>query len=185
MSSYNTYTDRELLAFLQKGDETAFTTLYLRYWDKLFYLAGKKLDDLSEAENIVQDIFLDIWRRREKLAIYDNIDGYLVVAVKYRIINAQAKRSRQEAMGKQVARQVSEADHSTEHQIAFDALLDLLQEKISRLPEKCRMAFSLREEGLSQREIASRMDISEKTVEMHVSRALKSLRTVLRLFFYL
>ena len=183
MSSYSNYNDKELLAAIQKGNEEAFSTLYLRYWDKLFYLAGKKLSDLFEAENIVQDVFLDIWNRRGKLDICDSIDGYLVVAVKYRIINAQAKRHRQEAANKQIGRQITEADHSTEHQLAYEELRDLLHQKISHLPEKCRLAFSLREEGLSQKEIALKMDISEKTVEMHVSRALKTLRTVVRSLF--
>lgn len=183
MSSYNNYSDKELLAAIQKGNEEAFSTLYIRYWDKLFYLASKKLGDLSEAENIVQDIFLDIWDRRGELDIRDSIDGYLVVAVKYRIINAQAKRHRQETANKQMGRLAGEADHSTEHKLAYEELKGLLQQKISHLPEKCRMAFSLREEGLSQKEIASKMDISEKTVEMHVSRALRSLRTVVRSLF--
>src|SRR6185503_12918358 len=108
MSSHNCHTDKELLAAIQKGDEEAFTALYLRYWDKLFYLAGKKLGDLPEAENIVQDIFLDIWHRRYELDIHNNIDGYLVVAVKYRIINAQEKRNRQEAASRQAGRQITE-----------------------------------------------------------------------------
>jgi len=183
MPSPNSHTDTELLAAIQKDDEGAFTILYLRYWDKLFYLAGKKLGDLPEAENIVQDIFLDLWHRRHELDIRHNIDGYLVVAVKYRIINAQAKRHRREAMSRQAGRQLAEADHSTEQQLAYEELCSLLQEKMLRLPEKCRMVFALREQGLSQKEIASQMNISEKTVEMHVSRALKSLRTVVRSLF--
>lgn len=86
MAHYCTYTDEELVQLLKKSDHEAFAELYERYWDKLLFLAGKKLNDLYEAEHIVQDLFLDLWQRRADLDIQRSIGGYLVIAVKYRII---------------------------------------------------------------------------------------------------
>lgn len=179
-ADYTIYTDGELIQFLQNNDEKAFTELYSRYWDKLFFLAGKKINDLYEAQHIVQDVFLDLWNRRSSLEIKGAVDGYLVVAVKYRIINLQAKRDKQAKREKLVMLQTPEAENPTEKWMDFEELLATLNDQLSRLPEKCGLAFNLRQEGLSYREIADTMDISEKTVQMHITRALKALRGNLR-----
>ncbi len=113
---------RNLLKFLQNGDEKAFAELYTRYWDKLFFLAGKKLNDLYEAEHIVQDVFLDIWNRRASLNILSSVDGYLVVAVKYRIINVQAKRYKQAQREKLTTLYEPQVDNTTEKWMDFEEL---------------------------------------------------------------
>ena len=179
MAHYCTYTDEELVQFLKKGDHTAFKELYERYWDKLLFLAGKKLGDLYEAEHIVQDLFLDLWHRRAGLDIHQSIGGYLVVAVKYRIINAQARRYKQAVKYSENIADIPQPDNSTENWLSFRELQDSLHHQLSRLPEKCALAFSLRDDGLSYKQIAAEMNISEKTVEMHISRAFKVLRTSL------
>ncbi len=92
---YSQYTDIDLVFFLQSGDEAAFTEIYRRYWDLLFYLAGKKPDDLPEAESVVQEIYFDLWKRRSQLNIRV-LDDYLVVAVKYRILNILAHREKKD-----------------------------------------------------------------------------------------
>jgi RNA polymerase sigma-70 factor (ECF subfamily) len=77
-------------------------------------------------------------------------------------------------------------DYTTENQLNFEELKDRLAKHVAELPEKCRIVFQLsREEGLSQKEIALRTGISEKTVEGHISRALQALRTNLQNFFTL
>jgi len=180
MAMYNTYTDVELLQLLQTNDHKAFAELYERYWDKLLFLAGKKLGDLYEAEHIVQDVFLDIWHRRTSLHIQHSIGGYLVVAVKYRIINAQSARYKKLIQSRDNI--VHQPDNSTEDWLKLRELQDRYYDQLSRLPQKCALAFSLRDDGLSYKEIAAEMKISEKTVEMHISRAFKALRTALGIF---
>lgn len=186
MALYNTYSDSELVALLQSNDQQAFTELYVRYWDKLFYLAGKKLDNLSEAEHMVQDVFMDLWKRRLTLdiTIGDSILPYLVVSVKYRIINQLAKRTRQSKSENQAAQLLPSSDQSVSQLMDFKELYQRYQAELSRLPEKCALAFALRDEGLTYREIADSMDISPKTVEMHIGRALKTLRTRVGAFLF-
>ena len=183
---YNQYTDIDLIKFLQSGDEAAFTEIYKRYWDILFYLAGKKLNDLHEAEGVVQEIFLDLWKRREHLNILA-LDNYLVVAVKYRILNILAHRERKRRFQQFATENYPVADVSTDDWISFEELRSWLEKSVNQLPEKCRIAYQLRDEGYSQKEIAAKMDISEKTVESHISKALKILRSgigrVLSLFY--
>jgi RNA polymerase sigma-70 factor (family 1) len=176
MASYELYNDKELVSLLQKDDEKAFAELYERYWKKLFFLAGKKLADPYEAEHIVQDVFLDLWRRRDSLDIQESVAGYLVVAVKYRVINAQARRYKQLLQKNEHSLLTTDLDNSTENWLILRDLQETLREQFSKLPEKCALAFSLREDGLSYKEIARTMGVSEKTVEMHISRAFKTLR---------
>lgn len=170
------YTDQQLLGLLQTSDHQAFNEIYRRYWDKLYYLAAKKLQEFNEAESIVQDVFVDLWQRREQLRIYESLEGYLVVAVKYRIINFLARQDRLRSYRQHLRTQHSISDTATEEWLSFDDLQDWLLKMVSRLPEKCRLAYQLREEGFSQKEIAQQMQISEKTVETHISRALKAIR---------
>ncbi|RPD41213.1 RNA polymerase sigma-70 factor [Chitinophaga barathri] len=171
------YGDEELLQLLRNGEDHAFREIYKRYWDKLLYIAGKKLEDLSEAESIVQDVFVDLWQRRETLEVRQELAGYLVVAVRYRILNFLARQRKAQIYLRDTARSLSAADRSTEEWLGFEELREWLEKIVAGLPEKCRIAYRLRGEGYSQREIARYMNVSEKTVETHISRALRVLRT--------
>jgi RNA polymerase sigma-70 factor (family 1) len=188
LSLYATYIDTQLIELLKESDADAFTEIYRRYWDKLFYIAGKRLGDLAEAENIVQDVFMDLWNRRAALHITESVSGYLVIAVKYNIIRFQKKRFLLSSVDNQ--ENIAIPDNTTENLINLHALEKQFHTELSRLPAKCSLAFSLRNDGYSYEDIASNMEISRKTVEMHVSRALRSLRTKLGLlslmaFFFL
>lgn len=179
-SSYATYNDATLLQLLSKGDDKAFTEIYNRYWDRLLFVAGFKLGDVAAAEEIVQDIFLDLWNRRATLEIRGELEAYLAVSIKYKVINAQARMKKaldyREFAGKHLARQ----DNSTEEWISFHELQHRLSHLVDKLPEKCRITYQLRrEEGLSQRDIARQLNISEKAVEANLSRALKVLRSAI------
>lgn len=177
------YTNQELLGLLRAGEHRAFNEIYRRYWDKLFYIAAKKLEEYGEAESIVQDVFVDLWRRREELDIYETLEGYLVVAVKYRIINYLARQDRIRTYEQYLISQLNTTHSGTEEWISFEELRRWLMKMVSGLPEKCRMAYQLREEGYTQKEIARQMQISEKTVETHISRALKTIRASISQLF--
>ncbi|GGH64166.1 DNA-directed RNA polymerase sigma-70 factor [Filimonas zeae] len=157
---------------LQNSNHDAFREIYRRYWDKLFYLAAKKLKSPEEAECLVQDVFVDIWQRRQQLNVREALDGYLVVAVKYRIINVMAKRDRARTWQQHTSNTSAPAEWLKYHE-----LKDWLDKTVARLPEKCRIVYQLKSAGYSQKEIARQMQVSEKTVETHISRALKVLRT--------
>jgi len=171
-SLYATYSDDYLLQLLSEDDNQAFTEIYNRYWAKLFYLTGKKIGDLQESENIVQDIFLDLWNRRAALDI-QNLEGYLVVATRYRVINYLAKL---DLLKKTQTNRYEQQDLSTENWVAFADMKHWLEEMVATLPQQCKLAYELRDAGYSYKEIATVMSISEKTVENHIGKALKTLR---------
>jgi RNA polymerase sigma-70 factor (family 1) len=187
MKLYSSYQDSALAQLLAKGDEKAFTEIYNRYWEKLFSVASNKVNDLSLAEELVQDIFLDIWKRRSTINITGELAAYLAVAMKYKVIDARQKRNRATAYA-QHAGSFPLADDSTRQQLSFEELKDRLAALVGKLPEKCQLVYRLsREAGLSQKEIANHLDISEKTVESHISRAVKSIQSGLDIiiFFFL
>ena len=171
------YTDKELLSAIADGDSNAFTELYNRYWDKLLFIAGAKFRDLSVAEEMVQDIFLDIWNRRSTLQINGELEAYLAVSMKYKVINAQAKLKRSAEFQQHLLHHQSEQDNSTEEWISFHELKERLSLHVSKLPERCRITYRLSKElGYSQKEIAAHLAISEKAVEANLSMAMKSVR---------
>jgi RNA polymerase sigma-70 factor (family 1) len=176
------YTDNGLFDRVAKGDEAAFTMLYERYWDKLFAVAANQLGDLAVAEELVQDVLLDLWQRRTSIQLTGELQAYLAVAMKYRVINVQARRKKFREYQQQAGQPV--ADHSTEHWLSFEEMKGQLAALVDRLPERSRLAYQLsREQGLSQKEIARVMNISEKAVEHNLARAIKSLREGLRNMF--
>lgn len=176
---YSTYSDASLLLLLSQADHKAFTEIYNRYWDRLLFIAGIKFRNLAIAEEMVQDIFLDLWNRRAEIRITGELEAYLAVSMKYKIINAQARLKRSLAY-RHSAMEGARSDNSTEEWVHFHELQGRLSRLVHQLPEKCRITYQLRrEEGLSQKEIARRLNISEKAVEANLTRALKSLRTAL------
>jgi len=86
MKDYCRYSDQELSAFLRAGDDAAFNAIYKKYWDKLLVVAGKRLGDFQEAEEVMQDIFLNLWLRREDFSLRISFDNYFAVAVKFQVI---------------------------------------------------------------------------------------------------
>jgi RNA polymerase sigma-70 factor (ECF subfamily) len=175
--------DQELLDKL-RCSEAAFTEIYNRYWDKLLYVSALKLQSVTMGEEIVQEIFLDLWKRRETLAINVSLEAYLSVAVKYRIINAHLKIKREQDYLKAQTASVLQADKWLDEK----DLEKHFQILVSRLPKKCRITYQLsREAGLSLKEISQTMDISQKAVEANLTRSLKILRFGLKriLFFIL
>lgn len=172
--------DEELLQKLQLDrDAVAFTTLYERYWEKLVTIAYLRLQCTMDAQEVVQEVFLDIWKRSENIQIRHTFNTYISAALKYKILTLLAKRKNE--MNRQAMIDLLETDSSTEQWLSYQQLRDELESTVQSLPEKCRLVFRLsREKGLSEKQIAETLNISLKTVESHMSRALKTLRASLR-----
>jgi len=177
-----THTNSDMLERLKAGSEQAFQHIYKCYWEKVFITACQKLRNPHEAEEIAQEIFLDLWKRRESLDIAISLNAYLAAAVKYKVIDKLAERNRQLRIQREI--QSTESDNSTLAWLSFEDLQEQLMSAVALLPEKCRMVFTLsRHEGLTHKQIAEQLGIAEKTVESHLSRALRSLRSSLQSLF--
>ncbi|SMC53583.1 RNA polymerase sigma-70 factor [Pedobacter nyackensis] len=182
MGPYKNFTDVELVATLKTDDKTAFAEIYDRYWDKLFSIAGHKLDQLEDAEEVVQNIFISLWNRRATLNITSTLNSYLAVSVKYRVIKVLEKQYHQRKYADSLGKQQG-LDDSTQEWLEFTELKAQLERLVRELPDKCQLVYRMsREDGFSQKEIAGKLDISEKTVEAHLGKAIKTIRAGLNTF---
>jgi RNA polymerase sigma-70 factor (family 1) len=178
LNASSPYNDQELLTRLRAGDKEAFGLIYQQYWQLLFGMAWNRLKDRLVAEDVVHDVFASLWRNRQKQQI-QCLKSYLATAVKYIILKELRKATLQQVYRDRHAMQplmpVSDA--------ALDArrILEMLQKEVEALPEKCRLVFRFsREEGMTVKQIADEMDISPKTVQNQLNKALKHLRIVLK-----
>lgn len=173
---YSKYTDGELLKFLENGDENAFGEIYHRYWKKLFSLCISRLKDFQLSEEIVQDVFYKLWRKRENASQVENLSAYLSAATKYEVINARIKQERKkpaELQFTEIDEQLFSTLPSTEHE-----LQDHFNTLIRHLSDKSRLVFKMsKRDGYSNKEIANHLKLSEKAVEYHLSKVLKLLRS--------
>lgn len=184
MSEPSTYDDYSVVKRLQQSEEAAFTEIYQRYWKLLFSVAANKLTDVFEAEEVVQDVLADLWIRRHSLSIEHSLKSYLAAAVKFKVYTRLAKRYRQAEREGELT--PPEIDHfSPEDQLHYRELQQELFALAQQLPEKCRLIYQLsREDGLSNREIAEKLSISQKTVETQITRALKKLRSGFKMLLF-
>lgn len=172
--------DEELLASLQNDDEGAFREIYNKYWRKLYIVAANRVDNEQDAEEIVQDIFTALWVRRKTIVITDDgLGRYLTSSVKYRVIKTLGKYAIKQNYLNAIPKDRC-IDDSTQQWLAFEELKDELAKYVRLLPEKCQLVFKMsRELGYSQKQIAVELSISEKTVEAHLQKAFKILRSKL------
>lgn len=170
------YTDKVLLDLLVQDDRNAFTILYRRYWMSLYDAAWKRLKNPQQAEDIVQDIFISLWTRRAELAI-DNLPAYLHTAVRFRVLN-YVERDLAATAFYEPFEAITATTATADGSLIEKELAGLVQAYIESLPEKRRAIFLLHlKENLSTKEIADRLQISQKTVQNQLGTALKGLHT--------
>jgi RNA polymerase sigma-70 factor (family 1) len=174
-------TDQELIALLAQDNMEAFTELYQRYWDKIFAVAMHRLGDVEETEEIVQEIFLSLWARRKSLQLTHGLHTYLSVAVKYKVIDHLARQHCRQLQINNLTNTPAVNPNTTAEWLDEKELRTQLEKTIGALPEKCRIVFLLsREDNKTYAEIAAQLNISKKTVEAHMSKALSTLRQSLK-----
>ncbi|HEV2482401.1 MAG TPA: sigma-70 family RNA polymerase sigma factor [Puia sp.] len=171
-------TDAELWAAIRGGDESAFRMLYDRYWTVIYSTAFSYLHDRAACAEIVQTIFLGIWLKRQELNIGD-FNPYLKAASRYQVYKRLKLKGTLRILYKDpLAESATRATRNQgEDNIRYQELQSSLEAGLQGLPERCREIFLLsRREQLSIAEIAERLDISRRTVENQLTRALQHLR---------
>lgn len=176
------------ISLLEKGEKCAFETLFRLYYTKLLQIAKGYLVYHQEAESIVQNVFLKIWENKGVLKDVTNINSYLYTMTK----NSCLDQLKHEKVKRSYLDHTYWIKSEIQYQFIHDEAASLLLENelegkiiasIELLPEKCKSIFKKsRFEGLKHGEIARQMGISQKTVESHISAALKHLKLHLRDF---
>ena len=180
MALHGSYTDEQLLASLRNGDAGAFTEIYERYWDKLLAYTMRVIRRQPDAEDIVQELFVSIWRRRHELEIERALSTYLYNSVRYLAIRHIEKNSTYSDYLQRLALRIAVEEGlvpGVEAEIFGRELGAQIDKLILQLPEKMREVFILsRQHHLSYKEIADRLSISEETVRKQVYKSLQLLR---------
>jgi RNA polymerase sigma-70 factor (family 1) len=180
MAVYNHLTDDALITLLKQGDEQAFAQIYKRYAEKLAGFAGAKLYNLDDARDILHDIFVKLWEGREQLHITSNLQSYLFAVIRHRIVDKIRKNITREEYASTVQAFGIFYDTDVDKQLELKELKQTVDHSLEQLSPRIREIYKLsREEGLSNREIAEKLDLSEQTVKNQLSAALKHLRQTL------
>ncbi len=183
MGAYNTFTDNDLYLLLAQDNEEAFTILYHRYWKRMLYKAVTKLQSDTDAEEVVQDAFTDIWKSRHRIKIQNSFHTYIAAIIRYKVMAKMASNKRKIADHEEDVYKLDVEDNATEEWLGFNELRNEIERSVKALPEKCQLVFRMSREGdMSDKEIARDLNISQKTVEAHISRAIKILRVSINQF---
>jgi RNA polymerase sigma-70 factor (family 1) len=174
MHAIRLFDDNELTLLLKEGDEPAFTEIYNRYWNKLYFIAYKLLRDTDTAEEIVQEVFLALWKKKETLNI-QSLTQYLAAMTRYAVYHHLAKDKQQKEQENAIG--VLNIRHMAEINIDNKILLEIIYNLSNKLPEKCRLVFQYNKlQDRSLADVAEQLNISQKTAEGHLTKALQIIR---------
>lgn len=170
-----TNNDREFFDLLSTDAEKAFEWLFRRYFSELCQVVYRVAHDEHLAQDLVQEVLYELWRKRDILTISISLRAYLKRAVLNRTLNHL--RDNRQWTSEERMPEIAVEESDPVDMLRSEELQELVDAAIDELPEKCRMVFVLsRYEELSYRDIATELGIAEKTVENQVSKALKYLR---------
>ena len=186
MASSSTSVDLNLFSLIKSGDVGAFTEVYNIYFELLYLHALKRVKDEDVAKDIVQDLFTVLWNKRDKLDLLSNPSHYLYTSAKNGVLNFIARQKIESTYINGLPDLNVIGVDQTDYLTREKQLSALIEKEISELPEKMQMVFRLsRTAGLSHKEIAEKLGISELTVKTQVKNALKILKGRLGIVIYL
>lgn len=171
----------ELAEALQRGDEVVFEKIFKDYYERLCNYANTFINNMDEAEEMVQGTFLTLWEKRETIGIHTSVKSYLYQAVHNNSLNLLKHYQVRQAHSEHIKYHVDPgADYSTQ-KVLGDELEQEINTAVESLPAQCQTVFKLsRFENLTYAEIADQLNISVKTVENHMGKALKVMRERLK-----
>ncbi|RQP18564.1 MAG: sigma-70 family RNA polymerase sigma factor [Parapedobacter sp.] len=169
-------TEVALIDALRLGTPKAYDLLYDRYWKILYQKAYSRVADEDAAKDIVQDVFISVWQKRENLLIRTSLEQFLLGAIKYQVLNHfRSERVKQHVIDLALAKM--ELFVTDEHdRVSRDVLEAALDNGLYDMPENMKQSFLLRCDNLSIKEIAEKLGLAEQTVSNNLSEAVRRLR---------
>jgi RNA polymerase sigma-70 factor (family 1) len=175
MSALLPLTDVELLALLRAGDRNAFTAIYERYNGLLYTFAYKLTADREAAKDIVQELFISLWNKREETELTGALNSYLYSAVRYRFLKQVAHEKARTKYAEEFLLSMETA--TSQETVTEQELILKVEELLSHLPPKMARILAMNKlQHLSNKEIAEEMQLSEKTVKNLKTQAIRHLR---------
>ncbi|OAQ42020.1 hypothetical protein A5893_02580 [Pedobacter psychrophilus] len=170
----------DLTEQLNKGSEKAFQVFYERYQNRIFYLALRYLKCESQAEEVVQEVFMKLWLHHSEMQIGKPIEAWLYTVGKHNILNRIKKQANFWKVLDQLKKNHSFEDNSMEEKFQFADYELILNNTLKSLSNKQLVVYNMaRKDNLSYHQISKKLDISPLTVKTHMSRALCHIRSVI------
>jgi RNA polymerase sigma-70 factor (family 1) len=181
--TYRNFPDSKLLYLLKSADHLAFDEIHERYYNLVFKEAYGKLREVEQAQDIVQELFMDLWLRREILPAINNLAGYLTQSVKYSIFSFFEHQAVESRYISSLTEFVNTGNIAhTDYLVREKEYKKQIDSAIQSLPGKMREIFELNcNSNLSNKEIAIKLSLSEKTVSAQIINAIARLKTKLRI----
>jgi len=177
MANYQSLHDLQLIDLLKEDDEAAFTEIYSRYAENLTGFASTKLYSLADARDIIHDLFVTLWEERRTLMVHRKLESYLFTLVRYRVIDKIRKNITKEGYAGMTSMLSQSYGPEVEGQIAAKELQQQVNSKLEELSPRVKEVYKLsREQHLSIKEIADKLEVSEQTVKNQLTAALGHLR---------
>lgn len=184
--NYRLLSDDELIVLFKGSCEHAFKEIYLRYWKQVYLVAYKKIHHKELAEELTQNLFVELWRRRATANI-KSLSCYLFGSLRYSIINHYKSLMVQENYQNYVKASGNYGvANNTDYLLMLHELSNALEKGIALLPKKTAEVFRMsRIENKSVKDISKHLNISEKAVEYHITQSLKAIRGYLKEYIVL
>lgn len=162
---------------IQESNKEAYEELYLSFYPGLLQFAFHKIGNLESAEDIVQDVLLQLWNRRSRIVLIENLNSYLLKAVKYKILDNISCQRYKDIYLKSLEHAMMPYQENTDFKARESSFKSLIDAEIDKLPPRMKESFLLsRNAGLSHQEIANQLGISIHTVSTNIKLALKILK---------
>ncbi|MDR2144956.1 MAG: RNA polymerase sigma-70 factor [Tannerella sp.] len=175
-----------LLGELRQGNKAAFSLLFKRYYRDLVLFGGTFLADKDTCEDIVQQVFLKVWEDREALVIKTSLKSYLLKSVQNACLDEIKHKNVVREHEEYVQYSHLQEYMDTENYILYSDLQRHLKEALEKIPPQYRESFEMnRFKGLKYREIAEKLNVSQRTVEERIGKAIELLRKYLKDFLYI
>ncbi len=170
-----------LLKRIRQGDHTAMRELFMGHYDQVFLTVRRMVNDISTADDISQEVFIDIWSKRDSIFISSSLSSYIKRMAVNKTLN-YIRKSKNQYFNEEIDENTSIQDHSASL-MDLNSLEEYLHKSIDLLPAQCRLIFVLsRFEDMSNKEIAEHLSLSVKTIENQMTKALRTLKTALEIY---
>ncbi len=186
MKTLNATDEKALLQQLRDGDGTAFTAIYNTYYGTLYLHAYNRLRNREIAQDIVHDLFTNLWSKKTQLTISEGLSSYLYTAVRNRIIDYVSRQESSSRYIQSLGKYLEQNRDRPDLKVEAQELAALIEKEIAALSPQLRIVFELsRNEHLSHKEIAIKLNLSEQTVRGYIKNALRTLRVKFGTYFFL
>jgi RNA polymerase sigma-70 factor (ECF subfamily) len=184
MATSNILTVRDIemiIRRLKQDEKSALDDLFGYYYPRLFHFSKSILKIETEIDDILQEVFVKLWLNRQKIGNVETFNSYIFTITKNEVLNLIRTNQRNNSFKNELFQRTVVEEFQLQSQLEFNEVKSGIDQVVSQLPEKRRQIFILsRTEGLSNKEIAQQLNISEKTVEDHITHAIKKIKTSLK-----